>query len=105
MSKHTPGPWVFGRMPDDSVKMILGGADRRYVATVKIHQSPRHMGAEAEAEREANARLIAASPELLEATRWLRSALINSLLGKKVRDADEAISYAEKVISKATGDV
>lgn len=64
--KHTPGPWVFGRTSDDK-RLILGEGATRYVATVQIHQTPRKMGLWMEDEREANARLIAAAPDLLEA--------------------------------------
>lgn len=65
--KHTAGPWGFGRTRDDQ-RLILGkNGDGRYVCNVQIHQTPRAMGRMSEPEREANARLIAAAPEMLEA--------------------------------------
>lgn len=64
-SKHTPGPWRFGNS-HESQRIILGG-NRKYVATVTIHQVPRQMGLIDEKEREANAVLITAAPEMLEA--------------------------------------
>lgn len=67
MSGHTPGPWGFGRTSDDR-RIVLGDSGAgSYVCSVQIHQTPRAAGLYAETEREANARLIAAAPELLEA--------------------------------------
>lgn len=63
--QHTSAPWVFGKTSEDR-RLILGGPSRRYVATVTIHQIPRHMGLWEEGEREANARLIAASPTMFD---------------------------------------
>lgn len=64
--QYTPGPWFFGRTGRDK-RMILGGPNGKYVTTVTIHQIPHLMGLLDEPEREANAQLIAAAPELLEA--------------------------------------
>ena len=63
---HTPGPWVFGNTSEDR-RMILGGESERYVCNVQIYQTPRVAGLCDEAEREANARLIAAAPDMLAA--------------------------------------
>ena len=57
MSKHTPGPW--GIMKGDHGPMIFSGECGRAVAMLARQVTT--------AEREANARLIAAAPELLEA--------------------------------------
>jgi len=64
MSKHTPGPWHTGI--DDSDKVFA--ADRDGIAVMSG-------GRRYQAERDANARLIAAAPELLEACRVVRNAL------------------------------
>ena len=64
----TPGPWVFGNTGEEQ-RLILGGSSERYVANVQIYQTPRHMGAWDEPEREANARFIAAARELVPAMR------------------------------------
>lgn len=72
--QHAPGPWVFGRGRDDQ-RLILGGPGRRYVATVQIEQTPRLLGLGEERERLANARLIAAAPDLLNIAQRVVSAL------------------------------
>jgi hypothetical protein len=64
---HTPGPWVRGNTVQHDV-LLLGGPAKRYVCHVTIQQAGGGAIAQSmEAEREANARLIAAAPELLEA--------------------------------------
>lgn len=76
-TKHewfTPRPWVFGNAKDGE-RLILGGPGRKYVATVVIHQIPRHMGRDEEPEREANAALIADAPRLYAENQRLREAL------------------------------
>ncbi|WWW34555.1 hypothetical protein V8017_16230 [Stenotrophomonas rhizophila] len=94
-SKHTPGPWAFGNTHHDDRKLILSNSGKgKYICTVQIHQTPRAFGTHEEPEREANARLIAAAPELLETLLWL-----DSIGGLGLRTHDR-ISAA---IAKATG--
>lgn len=69
MSGHTPGPWRFGNASEDQ-RLVLG-EDGGYVCNVQIYQTPRYMGQLDEPEREANALLIAAAPDLLEALQKL----------------------------------
>lgn len=61
---HTPGPWVasFG----DLVRVSAAGPDGwgRTVVICGVHRIGKHLGAERHAEVEANARLIAAAPDL-----------------------------------------
>ena len=96
MSVHTPGPW-FGRPHHDPV-MISGSSE----VGLEIAFSCAGAGSRRE-EYKANARLIAAAPELLEAgQRWIRAAL----------DSNEGITADEKValdamvsaVAKATGE-
>ena len=72
-SKHTPGPWVVHDHPTDPYQYghYVTTADGLTVCSV-AHQLPGRSphGAE-EATRAANARLIAAAPELLEALEGL----------------------------------
>ena len=66
MSKHTPGPWRISSAPPP-------GVDLRIVAPCPSEQEP--LGELFVAERigaRADARLMAASPDLLEALRWLQ---------------------------------
>ena len=69
MSKHTPGPWQIGKnfgsvVCDTPVPGISGSDDTEYYGGHLI----------AESVTEANARLIAAAPELLEALKELMVA-------------------------------
>jgi len=76
VSKYTKGPWEFGNTTNDK-KLILGGTSRDYVCSVQIWQTPRRMGLIDEPEREANAQLISAAPELLEACKIVRAEIGN----------------------------
>ena len=86
MSKHTPGPWTF----DNEIGLIrtdtppYGEWD---VAKVNIVR----------AEAKANARLIAAAPDLLETVKRLREMCAD--FGAKT-----ACDIAEAAIFKATGE-
>lgn len=59
-SKHTPGPWEYAENSANNFD-VFGAGDTVEVAVVWGLDDP------LKAEREANARLIAAAPELLEA--------------------------------------
>jgi len=86
MSKHTPGPWgIYFNSKDDFVvrKMFDDGTESHAVARV-------HSGA-------ANARLIAAAPDLLNAVRFLLSNPDN-----RISKADRDAAY--NAIAKATGE-
>lgn len=82
MSAHTPGPWKF--------LDVIGGcsvyAGRRQV--LAYHSSP-------DAENKANARLIAAAPDLLDA---LQAAVASGII-----DHDGEPDAARAAIAKATG--
>lgn len=86
-AQHTPGPWRFSTHPHDGNYM-------------RIHcSSDPHEGDNLRGYcGEANARLIAAAPELLEALERL-------IASGDVRDAAEkgAITQARAAIAKATG--
>ena len=64
-TKHTPGPWVWNGkdMPFADVE------DARGNVIAGTHECDRHDAHQARAEERANARLIAAAPELLDALR------------------------------------
>lgn len=89
-SKHTPGPWSYqewGRLILDSGQ----GSSRLQVATVALN-TRRDEGT-------ANARLIAAAPELLAAA----LLIVETIEGGPTRPAD-AISAIRAAIAKATGE-
>lgn len=78
MSKHTPGPWAFYWLDREQLR---------------VHQAP-HIGVGvAGCYSEANARLIAAAPELLE--------LLQEIVDRGL--SMTRIAKARDVIAKATG--
>lgn len=91
-AKHTPGPWSTDEADHDAPYQditICGGRHRR-ICSVWIDDAPVH---DYNAEQKANARLIAAAPELLEALRKAKTASLPT----EVRDVVNA------AIAKATG--
>lgn len=64
MSKHTPGPWRIGEGIDDGYEIYAKNGN----PIGSVHWTIK-AGTE-KAPAEANARLIAAAPELLEALKW-----------------------------------
>ena len=108
MSEHTKGPWELGRNGDIEAGDVFS-ADRVsicnvYDATLKCQQI------EARNEAFANARLIAAAPDLLEALQQTKNVIRNILTdsqldtrlpcGVTIRKYSKSIDAA---IAKATG--
>jgi hypothetical protein len=84
MNKHTPGPWMYRSQANGSLDFFGEGGNRVILQNVRLIN------------QEANARLIAAAPSLLEA---LESALelidvITPLEGDVHRKARAAIAKA-----------
>lgn len=102
-AQHTPGPWrkdLWKRQSDDKdMTVIIGGADA--VAFVE----PLWCLDERVAECEANARLIAAAPELLAALIWHRDALDLGDVGfyeKHGFGVSEIMPRTRQLIARAT---
>ena len=101
MSNFTQGPWAvqkaedcMGRHLDDAVKWVVTSAKHDIWISTGPTWDPEHAE-----ESEANARLIAAAPELLEAA----MAFIAPFDGiEVVQDSD--IAKARAAIAKATGE-
>jgi hypothetical protein len=90
MSKHTPGPWRLWGSADPS--QVISAADCFVAQTVGGNDK-------------ANARLIAAAPELLEALQDLFGADMEfHLMGDGKEDQIAAIAKARAAIAKATGE-
>ena len=90
MSAHTPGPWHVSKD-----QPIVFDADHFVVADCVLSGGPiRHAGS-SYAERYANARLVAAAPDLLEALQWMVA---------NWQDLQAGMNRAEDAIRKATGD-
>ena len=100
MSKHTPGPWryeLYGYEADDIRHAVLSEANDLWVAatyrsgtTANEDTSP-----EANAEAAANARLIAAAPDLLQFSIHMRDSFA---IGSPIH------MEACRLIAKATGE-
>jgi len=74
MSQHTPGPWTvegpFGPVASQGDRLIVGGDKRRST----VAEIPRGDPAQND-ERHADARLIAAAPEMLEFIQAFQSTI------------------------------
>ena len=99
-AKHTPGPWEVHYSPHHFFEIFAAAASRT------ITNVPTHMTDGAV--QEANARLIAAAPELLEALAGLRASI-----GRMPADMSRpgwceivtALFEADAAIAKAKGEV
>lgn len=69
-AQHTPGPWGLEDRDDGASGYILRGADGDLIEYI---ERSRYMHDIADPEQEANARLIAAAPELLEVLEWVEN--------------------------------
>ena len=87
MGKHTPGPWVAEEYPVSHDHTVWGVCDGNGRLLTDIHT-------------DADARLIAAAPELLEALRWMLDAYVEDPLEANRSGAEEA---ARDAIAKALG--
>lgn len=92
-TQHTPGPWTTDEddhdAPYQDIKIKAG--NHRTVCTVWIDDAPVR---DFNAEQQANARLIAAAPELLEALQVIAAG--NT-------DTDVMVDIARAAIAKAEG--
>lgn len=102
MSAHTPGPWnTVNTRPTDALDLVVVfDADSQCVCSV-----PKGSSNKPQQERRANARLIAAAPDLLEALQSTYDALCISYPLHSI-DNDKRfgiLSQARAAIAKATG--
>jgi hypothetical protein len=94
MSKHTPGPWRIAPASDYADGSLNVDADTRgYVCLAGFRDDP---------EARANARLIAAAPDLLEACKRILADIdSNATLAFEI-DGD-ALEALDSAITKAEG--
>ena len=103
MSAHTPGPWTIGAPHKKAANIPVLGCGRPRVATVysiRFADSP-----EPDEECAANARLIAAAPDLLHLLTQMRDYM-SDIPESAVGGDDYAISLCRKAsaaIAKAEG--
>ena len=97
-AKHTPGPWK----AFNSINVIGVGNERSDVAWVRFEECGLMDTARSQEEDKANARLIAAAPDLLRAL----SDLIETITTPYASEVETrlAIKDAKIEISKATGE-
>ncbi|MEN6401634.1 MAG: hypothetical protein ABFD94_06790 [Armatimonadia bacterium] len=92
---HTPGPWRVALQSDYAwTEINVDAGTRAYVCTC---------GHKGDVEAEANARLIAAAPELLTACRELR-VLAGQMAPDSLRHCGEILRDADAAINHATGE-
>ena len=99
LSKHTPGPWevrwqrknpAHMHFVIDALHPTPTGEPQRYVASSERFTNPDNALADAH--------LIAAAPEMLEALKALRNVDYNTF-----EELDQLLSLADKAIAKAEG--
>lgn len=90
MSKHTPGPWVV-----DELKVVNG----RLWAAVTTPKGDLVYLTLIPTDVEANARLIAAAPEMLEALRDIKEAVVDGL--SDGRNEGSALCLIEEIVREA----
>ena len=110
MSKHTPGPWK----AHFEEAYFVTGPDRGRVAMMMNLKGPHGLGGRRSGEESAaNARLIAAAPELLEALKQILAAYCGVMRSEfdfpsrpwtPERDNDIDALQAIAAIRKATGE-
>jgi len=100
MSKYTPGPWRYSTAPQPNGCPIIGAGPLMVAMLAHTVNEP--------AQREtdhANARLIAAAPDLLESLQQLVAESVNPHDGSEYEDGEWiALDKARAAIAKATGE-
>jgi len=102
MSEHTPGPWKVEPQLDGEIP-ISGHSWGSYLEIADIHLGGFE---QVDSEAEANARLIAAAPELLEAIKaYEKEHHFNAIQGKPHSSSKEASAWVRvrAAIAKAEG--
>lgn len=110
-TKFTPGPW---HVKPNSIGGPAVGPEEAVVADIRTYGGP-HVGGQQHPQTAANARLIAAAPDLLEALQWYEAKAVQ--MGRAAIDQDSklllelmkeiAVEYgaqARAAIAKATGE-
>ena len=98
MSKHTPGPWVVDEANTNLVARLVDGVYEYVCAVEPSSFSTREYNNEQE---EADARLIAAAPELLEALQACEARLTH--LAQNSVNVVAELKQARAAIAKAEG--
>ena len=97
-AKHTPGPWEFG--PNHSSTGLAGQLVVRPAGEFPHGEWVADVGSMYDDHREANARLIAAAPDLLAALIAITTTRCD---GMDITPINDAWDMATAAIAKATG--
>lgn len=92
MSHHTKGPWLRQLISGRPGTLVVAPGDERYIASINYRGSIERTNADAD--------LIAAAPELLEACRLLLAVRLERA-GDRAADAEVRLAMA--AIAKAEG--
>jgi hypothetical protein len=96
MNKHTPGPWYYTNEGLNAMGIVeKDGTNIMHMHTLQNSTASRHM--------EANVRLIAAAPELLEAAEYVSKLLEYFVV--KSEHCELTIDRLHAAIAKAKGEV
>lgn len=108
-AQHTPGPWLHHgevNLVNDTHSLFCGGVNpvgSKYIGDICYIQSSDHINGVTREEAEANARLIASAPDLLEALENLQTQI------QQVSDGDRPYTgfdteLIDEAIAKARGE-
>ena len=106
-SKHTPGPWVLGESSGGRHFRAVNATDHSELATVVWVMEDDDTEGAPSPECEANAHLIAAAPELLEALEYAVIDFDNWAAHEDNHPHEHLVVWAEKAraaIAKAKGE-
>lgn len=99
---HTPGPWFLEKQPYDSSSFYIRGSDASGKRLTWGKGAVAHIPRSTVMPMEANARLIAAAPRVLEALRRAEMALLGYTHRNDIIQA--ALNMARSAIVMAEGD-
>lgn len=104
--RHTPGPWAVEDPMDGELSIVEANKlthEWKFIATIYLREGrdpdefPHHVS-------EANARLIAAAPDLLEVLRKVRNQIDDPHMGSVDHRSDVALVSAIRIaVAKAEG--
>lgn len=112
MIKHTPGPWGLQQRPDQSIYNVF--APRYTTAFAVVQNVENAHGTMGSVETHANARLIAAAPELLDVLLFIQRGLQSGQIkappfldfsnpNAESFELQHPLTLVNAVIAKATG--
>ena len=98
-TEHTPGPWI--AVDEDADTWKIQSDD--WGTITQLHRAAGMSDVQPDAEMEATARLIAAAPELLEASQRALNTITRWHVRGKPTDFSDTLDVLGDAIAKATG--